>query len=258
MPSKCLCYVKSLNKVLSNQVATVKDILAKYPNGVYTSCRTFNNKILMLSTHLDRIRNGATELDLDYNHDHLTIIKDMLKQHMGPNQRITIIYHKEAIHTISASLITPPQSVAVSIQEATRDNPSVKSIEWAQKRQALESLIQDDVNEVIIHQNGYCYEGLSSNFFIYRHGQLETAPSDQVLPGTIQDLIAKQHKIHYRFPDTREIDTWQGAFITSTSRLLLPIHRIEWQGTTYTMDPHLFESHQASLASTLDAYSESL
>lgn len=78
--------------------------------------------------------------------------------------------------------------------------------------------------------DGNLYEGLSSNFFIIRSDRsIQTAPIESVLFGTIMKRVLKDWKyseIIFEHPNVNEIDSWRGAFITSTSRLILPIHTI--------------------------------
>jgi branched-subunit amino acid aminotransferase/4-amino-4-deoxychorismate lyase len=42
----------------------------------------------------------------------------------------------------------------------------------------------------------------------------------------LQVCAAEGIPVHLRPPLLREVDTWEGAFITSTSRLLLPLHEL--------------------------------
>ena len=86
-------------------------------------------------------------------------------------------------------------------------------------------------NEIILSDGeGMLYEGLSSNFFVIRSdGSLQTAPKDSVLVGTVMKKVLnvwKYSEIIFKHPKIEEVDTWKGAFITSTSRLILPIHCI--------------------------------
>ena len=86
-------------------------------------------------------------------------------------------------------------------------------------------------NEVILcDHDGRLYEGLSSNFFVIRgDGRLQTAPPSEVLMGTVMKRVIEiecEEGIVFKHPLIEEIDEWQGAFITSTSRLILPIDRI--------------------------------
>jgi branched-subunit amino acid aminotransferase/4-amino-4-deoxychorismate lyase len=77
------------------------------------------------------------------------------------------------------------------------------------------------------------YEGLSSNFCVYdrKLQSLVTAPVGSVLQGTILKMVmavCDQEKIpvQYKFPNLKNIQDWEGAFISSTSRLILPIETI--------------------------------
>jgi len=75
------------------------------------------------------------------------------------------------------------------------------------------------------------YEGLSSNFGVIQNGVLVTAPQATVLPGvTLQIILQTCEKIklpvEFRAPNINDIDKFEGAFISSTSRMLMPINTI--------------------------------
>jgi branched-subunit amino acid aminotransferase/4-amino-4-deoxychorismate lyase len=85
-------------------------------------------------------------------------------------------------------------------------------------------------NEVILADDRkYLFEGLSSNFAIIdKDGRLVTAPTTDVLLGTVMEvakLAAADMGIAVieEFPKLEDLASCQGAFITSTSRMLLPI-----------------------------------
>lgn len=95
----------------------------------------------------------------------------------------------------------------------------------------LEDSKAPDTNEIILSDEaGNLYEGLSSNFFVIRRdGCLQTAPLDQVLPGTVMKRVLERWKgseIVFEKPKIEDAKEWLGAFITSTSRLILPIHAV--------------------------------
>ncbi len=85
-------------------------------------------------------------------------------------------------------------------------------------------------NEIILSDPaGRLYEGLSSNFFIIRpDGRLQTAPLSDVLSGTVLKRVLQKYDgaVVFTHPKIDEIESWQGAFLTSTSRLILPIDTI--------------------------------
>lgn len=98
-------------------------------------------------------------------------------------------------------------------------------------RKILEDSKLPESNEIILSDaEGNLHEGLSSNFFVIRSdGSLQTAPIDSILVGTVMKRVLDHWKcseIVFEHPKISEIDTWKGAFITSTSRLILPIDKI--------------------------------
>lgn len=96
-------------------------------------------------------------------------------------------------------------------------------------RKVLEDSKLPESNEIILaDEEGNLFEGLSSNFFVIRSdGALQTAPIESVLVGTVMKKVLTSwnySEIVFEHTNIKEIDTWKGAFITSTSRLILPIH----------------------------------
>lgn len=100
-----------------------------------------------------------------------------------------------------------------------------------------------EVNEVILSLKDdakwEAFEGLTSNFFVLttttdsKDGSkgevvVETAPSGTVLEGTIARLVRKACeelglRCLERHPDFYQMVRWTAPFITSTSRLVLPV-----------------------------------
>lgn len=103
-------------------------------------------------------------------------------------------------------------------------------------RSVFEGEMDQDSNEVILSDcDGRLYEGLSSNFFVINsEGNLQTAPLDSVLIGTVMKGILEEfrgdnhhhHHLVLEHANVSEIRNWKGAFITSTSRRVLPVNRI--------------------------------
>lgn len=97
-------------------------------------------------------------------------------------------------------------------------------------RAALEEDLSKDMNEALLldEASQNLYEGLSSNFFVFDHKSqsVVTAPLDSVLQGTILKVVlavCEKQKIpvEFKFPNLRDIDHWEGAFITSKEAFLL-------------------------------------
>ncbi|KAF6258830.1 aminotransferase [Scenedesmus sp. NREL 46B-D3] len=128
----------------------------------------------------------------------------------------------------------PKPPVKLLIQGLPRVNAKAKDSEWVRQRQALEQQQPRDVNEVILMgPNGSLTEGLTSNFFVVSAaGEVVTA-NEGALNGTVREVVLQvcaERGIAVRLeaPLLSDMGSWQGAFITSTSRLLLPVCEIAY------------------------------
>ncbi|KAF9970242.1 hypothetical protein BGZ73_007086 [Actinomortierella ambigua] len=123
----------------------------------------------------------------------------------------------------------------VEVHGSPRDHATAKDSQWVRDRGLIEKSLEPDTNEALLmDDNQNIYEGLSSNFFAVVNGPdgqgptVITAPLEYVLQGTIHravQAICKQDNIPlvYKFPNLKDVDQWQGAFVSSTTRLVLPI-----------------------------------
>ncbi|KAJ3126307.1 hypothetical protein HK098_007690 [Nowakowskiella sp. JEL0407] len=142
-------------------------------------------------------------------------------------------------------LIVPtfPQ-INVSIFGLPREKASVKDSNWVSARAKLEKCMPVGVGEVILcDPHGNIYEGLTSNFCVLMKSSeggyfVKTAPLDVVLQGTILKIVEAACMelgigFVYEFPNVCELNDglWIQPFITSTTRLALPVNVVEVQGT---------------------------
>lgn len=82
-------------------------------------------------------------------------------------------------------------------------------------------------------EEGNIYEGFYSNFFIIRKDPLALlgAPKSKVLGGVTAKLTIEicndlDLQVIHQFPNLNQIDSWSGAFITSSFRGVMPINTI--------------------------------
>jgi len=66
--------------------------------------------------------------------------------------------------------------------------------------------------------------------------------------------VCRREGIQVRFeaPSIHNIEKWQGAAIASTSRLLLPVHMVEYQTESKPHERHFQYSKETSLLSRLE------
>jgi branched-subunit amino acid aminotransferase/4-amino-4-deoxychorismate lyase len=110
-----------------------------------------------------------------------------------------------------------------------RSSKDVKDSLWVQLREQLETKKPTDISEIVMYDaEGKISEGLSSNFFVIMDNQIYTAQRGEVLWGTVLSLVIDLCRkegipVVYDHPRLSDIDRWQGAFITSTSRLIMSV-----------------------------------
>eukprot|EP01067_Filipodium_phascolosomae_P008059 Filipodium_phascolosomae@DN6775_c0_g1_i1.p1 len=136
------------------------------------------------------------------------------------------------------SIPEPPTTAKIQLRLAVRHNPQVKSTQWARDRQILEKMKSKDTEEIgLVSDAGAVTEGLSSNFFVINNvGSLETASTEAVLPGTVRECVIKACErlgipVKFSAPRVSEAGSWRSAFITSTSRLVMPVDTVDIMGT---------------------------
>ncbi|ORX90738.1 D-aminoacid aminotransferase-like PLP-dependent enzyme [Basidiobolus meristosporus CBS 931.73] len=162
--------------------------------------------------------------------------------------KITLIVCAKDGHPFSAVHVTRlsgPKSgrCKVAVHGEPRNSPKIKDSQWVRDRQSIEDELPSDVNEALLYDSatGHVYEGLSSNFFAVvkdpQSGEpkVVTAPVEHVLLGTIMKIVIATCErngipVEFTFPNLGDLLSfrWEGAFITSTSRLVLPIETVEF------------------------------
>jgi branched-chain amino acid aminotransferase len=221
-------------------------ISARLPAGAYTTFRTFQgNKALCLTDHFDRLADTARlfghPVPLDYSS-----LRSALRQvvmHSGHGQdlrlRLTLDLEREPGTTyITAEPLHTPgveayqlgvKAVTVAMQ---RQLPKAKLTRFIERAAPVRQALPKDINEAImVDEQGRLLEGLSSNFFAWQEGSLWTAESG-VLPGITRSLVLAcagglNLPVRYQPVLKSEIPSLAEAFITSSSRAVLPVRQID-------------------------------
>jgi len=126
-------------------------------------------------------------------------------------------------------LPTPP--VKVEVRGSPRENAAAKDSSWVASRAPLEALMRSDINELLLAtDSGELLEGSQTNFFALVDGAVHTA-GDGVLAGTVRRLLLEVCEregipVVLRPPRLEDAGRWEGALISSTSRLALPIDQL--------------------------------
>ncbi|EFO62403.1 PyridoxaL 5'-Phosphate dependent protein [Giardia lamblia P15] len=257
---------------------TTADVLSTAPQGAYTRfCTVQRNRILYLAEHVTRLRKSLLGmLDDRYIELYHLSIPNMTKHRQEAENKFTesflAKYMMEAADCILKHTPTgdvrvdvhlsayepgfpmfalgtpiPNQSKAkdaVILERGERRTPTIKDTQWIKERKPLENFLGDTVEEIVLMDDeGYLYEGISSNFFVLlRRGDkelvLQTAEDEYVLQGTVRSMVLSIAKslnvlVEMSRPRVVDITKWVGVFITSTTRRVKPISRVFLNGVTY-------------------------
>ncbi|KAJ2227672.1 hypothetical protein H4R99_000196 [Coemansia sp. RSA 1722] len=268
---------------VTEQASTMnaKEFMLSGGQGVYTAMRTVcgGSRIFLLDDHLQRISNSHrmvladSEQQKDPEHWRnllVPIIRRGLESFKSTTEnddrKITILVGTDHVSLQLTELKAPLNGICwVKFVQGKRHNPVAKDLQWVHDRERLEKQIISPINEIVLIESGpetRVYEGLSSNFFAtrrvsedkqpgYANFELLSAPLDSVLLGTIMKLvlrICERDCIKVVYDSRVDFSRWSGAFVSSTSRLVLPVSKIITDCGEHLMDSrdplvvHLLES----------------
>lgn len=116
--------------------------------------------------------------------------------------------------------------------EGERALPQAKSLNTLVNFLARRKAQQAGEHEGLLVSRGTVKEGSSSNLFAVRQGVVLVPPPHEVLAGVTADVVlalARENDVPVVVQDlpVTEIGTWDEAFLTSTSRHIMPLVRID-------------------------------
>ena len=222
-------------------------ITTNLPPGLYTTFRTYaaRTRVIGLRTHLNRLYLPAKAqgLSVVLNQDLLRErLADLLKPLEPDEARVRLILDtsREAgeIYILLQPLRElPPEvyqnGVRADVSRVSRDKPSLKQTAFIAESSSERKRIQAETFEILLTRRGRVLEGMTSNFFHVRDGVLSTAGRGALSGVTRQTVIDIANDadipIRYRALPVREIPQVDEAFITSSSRGVVPVVQIDAQ-----------------------------
>lgn len=157
------------------------------------------------------------------------------------NIKIAYIPSDGATEDLFQLYITPHQypdarqfreGIAVALFDGSRQNPNAKVMDAALRTHTNQMKSAQNVYEtLLVDQEGYITEGSRSNVFFVVDNDIITPPMEDVLPGITRKYVIeccrkegvplREERMH-----VSEIHRAQAAFLSGTSRKVLPINRI--------------------------------
>lgn len=211
--------------------------------GVYTVSNTYERtKTLLLDKHLDRLEESARREGIAFECDRKRLksaLRRMILESEFGDVRFRISVPADAagemIMTLEPFQPPDPQLIQAGVRCMTstvaRHSPASKRSEWMHRRQALESTRPAGIYEtLLLDARGNLLEGASSNVYVVRNGDLLTASSGMLAGISRMIVLEVCHNIvplRATAPSMSEIDQYSEAFLSSSSRGIIPVIEID-------------------------------
>lgn len=210
--------------------------------GIYTVTRTYKTtQTLMLDAHLDRMEESAQIEGIRLDMDRIRLraaLRELIVQSGYPESRFRITVPattpNQVVLTVEPFTGVPEAVKRLGVQAVTvdimRDNPTSKDNAWITQRQAAVENAPNAYEYLIVNDAGDILEGFTSNFYAIRQGEVYTAPDGTVLGGISRRIALKVAPsicpVNVTPANIAWLDSLEGAFLTSSSRGVIPIVKI--------------------------------
>jgi branched-chain amino acid aminotransferase len=245
------CYLN--RKITPEEKASVsiKDLGLLRGYAVFDFLRTYNGWPFFLSEHLNRLANSAKLVGLKVpisKSEISKMIKKLLKINKLNEATIKIIvtggiskdglaYDKNSSTIIIITKELPPhrseiykKGIKLITHDFQRNNSGAKTTDYITMLKLQNKRMDSQAFEVLYTNNGLVLEGSTSNIFIFKNNTLIT-PKNNILAGITRKVViklaARKFKVEERDIKVSEIKKATGAFITSTTREILPVVKID-------------------------------
>lgn len=223
-------------------------ITSSLPSGLYTTFRTYaeRTRVIGMGAHLDRLYLPAKVQGivpaLRKQEDLRETIANMLKRLDATEARVRLILdvtqEPGTIYVLLQPMNPLPpevyrEGVSVEISKASRKKPSLKQTAFIGESAFDRTRVGGEVFEILLTNKGRILEGITSNFFYVLNGVLCTAGRGVLIGVTRQTVLAlaKQNGIEicYKALPLNDLPLVEEAFLTSSSRGVVPVVRIDGQ-----------------------------
>jgi branched-subunit amino acid aminotransferase/4-amino-4-deoxychorismate lyase len=218
---------------------------------VFDLLRTVGGRPFLLAEHLKRLRSSAELLGLHVPYNDTEIAEAIdellaLNNHAEATVRLVLTGGPSAdgMHFDSATptffiltheLTLPPASLydtggKLLTKEHLREVPEAKTTNYLTMLRHRNEIEAQGAMDLLYHDGIYIAEAASASFYIVKHGIIR-APHSDVLWGTVGALVlelaAENHEVLLGAVRLEEAFTADEAFLTSTTRGVLPIVQLD-------------------------------
>lgn len=218
--------------------------------GIFDFFRLVGNEPLFLEDHLDRFFYSAEgmHLHLELSREELkTAIYELIKKNDLPDTGIRLGlsggYSEDGFNLGKPNLVlsqhsfTPPnqteieQGIKLTSYPHIRQLPHIKSIDYLTAIWLQPVRVEKGADDILYHHGGIVSECPRSNFFLITQDDKIITPSGGALKGITRkkliELVSSDFTIEERAITLDDVKFAKEAFITSTTKRLLPIRKID-------------------------------
>lgn len=234
------------NELRLPDLSSLDAVTRQLPDGFYSTFRTYGEgrRVVGLRAHLARLYEPASQFGLQpaCNERGLRQAMDALLVDYRPQEariRVALDAASGRVFLAIQPLALLPAEVyehgvrVVILYDKSRKTPTLKTTSFISESQAERAaLAERSAFEGLLTRGDHILEGMTSNFFYVRNGVLGTAGRGVLRGVTRAEILrlARQQlrlPISYRALRVDEIPTIREAFISSSSRGIVPVAQVD-------------------------------
>jgi D-alanine transaminase/branched-chain amino acid aminotransferase len=245
------CFSNNKIQAIETAGVPVTDLLVQRGYGIFDFLRVAKDKPLFIEAHLDRFFNSAEIMRLNIpqtREDIKSIVAQLIEKNQMPYSGIRMIiaggdapdgYTIEHPHLMviqaplaEPTLTLPTSGIKLASYNYQRQIPQVKTTDYLMAVWLQPWMKQQGADDILYHHHGLVSECPRSNFFmVTKENILVTAASNMLNGVTRKNILAVCNanaiKVEVRDLHLSEIKEAKEAFITSSTKRIIPVHQID-------------------------------
>ncbi len=245
------CFSNNQIKPINEAGVPVTDLLVQRGYGIFDFLRVAKDKPLFIEDHLDRFFHSASimRLSIPQTREQIKeIVQELIHKNKMPYSGMRLLiaggdapdgYTIEHPHLIiiQAPLAEPtaqlPETgISLATYNYARQIPEVKTTDYLMAIWLQPWMKEQGADDILYHHNGNVTECPRSNFFMVTKDNVLVTAAKNMLKGVTRKnilTICAQHQIPFEERDLNvsELATAKEAFITSSTKRIIPVHKID-------------------------------
>ena len=251
MMNNNISYINEKFVTIEQAVIPINDLGIQRGYGVFDFLRVAGDKPLFIDDHLDRFYYSAEVMRLKIKKERAelkSIIQELINtnnlNHSGIRLILTggesvdgYMITEPRLSIIQQSLKPPPDKlpetgIKLVSNEYQRQLPHVKTTDYLMAIWLQPWMKEKNADDILYHYNGLITECPRSNFFMITKENILVTPKEKILNGiTRKKIIALAKKLEIKIEERdihlNEIKEIKEAFITSSTKRMLPVSKID-------------------------------